>query len=45
MSISRFYSPFFDFDQFIDEAVRPPRARGAPIPYEEQQGPRTLKPR
>lgn len=43
MSISRFYTPFLDLDQFIDEAFRP-RVRGSPAPYEEQSA-RMLKPR
>lgn len=44
MSITRLYNPFFDLDQFFDDASRP-RVRSPFASYEESQGPRTLKPR
>lgn len=45
MSGGRFYSPFFDLDQFIDEAVRPRVGRVPAVAFEEQPSARLLKPR
>ena len=44
MSIARFYNPFLDLDQFLDESFRP-QVRSPLASYEEPQGPRMLKPR